>query len=304
MASDIGTLQAPVAVKVEEASEAASHDPLLSQPTLKFGEPEAPMEEKSSDEEMEAEDASGHHPKEKENVQQDQQPLTRAHVEQALEAKAAAVMKMSLDSGNARKEQLKARAAKLQEKEEQKEKNKQEKELQKSQKEAAKAAKRKAKEEKKAQKTKGRPRKQTEEAAQAKKRVRSAIPAAESQEAAGSSLKGAKRGKHPAPAEAVVDEALKHEMKAGLVKYKDQGYDKSKETLHKGKFQKCQVVCYWTRDACGIKVAKDDGSWTQVAYYAKMGHMILAIMAAAKMSASIDEKGSAWLDSPAGQLFD
>lgn len=112
-----------------------------------------------------------------------------------------------------------------------------------------------------------------------------------------------KRSKrHPAPENACVDQALKLEMAAVLLRFKDKSYDKEEETLHKGKYNHCKIVVYWNRDATGIKTF-DGTKWAQVAYFAGLPHVVLAILAASKFAKEVHQNGPGWATSPAGTLY-
>ena len=308
-----------------EPEEKAGQD-LLSLPTLKFGGSEDEPMEMDSQQMGGAPALQARHSEGTISATAAESPGV-AEVEQQLsqEMHSLNLKEAGLDAGDVRRDQLSSRAVKLAEREEQKKRKELEKEAAKEEKAQAKAK----------AKSKGRPRKSqqrdgvkeaeqqdeacVEDAKPKRRKVEPSEPA-----------KGEKRSRKPSPeakkkaatavhkrrktsaskvtpeaqeVEVVVDEVRKLEMRALLLKWKDHAYDKSVETLHKGKFKESQIVVYWTRDATGVKVQKD-GKWCQVSYFAKFAHMILAIYAASQMAEQLDKHGPAWLDTPAGENFD
>ena len=252
----------------------------------------------------------------------------RAEVEERLSSEMSALKVADLDAGDVRRSQLTSRAGQLALREEEKKK----KELEKMAKKAHESAQSEPAKPEKGGKSRGRPRKAASEplaeegvdkssgslmdsqpvpvgetkrrkldssatAGVPKKRTRTTTP--EAKKKSDKKRKSASQGE----AVATVDEVMKLEMRALLLKWKDHSYDKAVETMHKGKFKESQIVVYWTRDATGVKVLKD-GKWCQVCYYSKFAHMILAISAASKMAEQLDKHGVQWLDAPGGVAFD
>ena len=104
--------------------------------------------------------------------------------------------------------------------------------------------------------------------------------------------------------ESLVDAVMMLEMQALLVKFKDQAYNRQTETLHKGKYFSCQLTVYWSRDAAGVKVKKNNKvTGAQVAYYAKFAHVTLAIYSAVKMAEKLDQEGADFVNDPAFDRF-